>query len=96
MDDQTTDVPARAALRRWIDADQQRSQASLARAVGVSQPSVSAWLTGPSRPESHHREVLEALTGIPADDWKTARERELVLRARSLAGTDLAATGTEG
>lgn len=99
MDDQTAaEVPARGALRRWIEADRDRSQSSLARLLSVSQPSVSAWLAGPNRPEAHHREALEALTGIPADDWKTSHERALVQRIRALPaaepGTDLAATGS--
>lgn len=94
MEDQSTDVPARAALRRWVGADQRRSQAALARTIGVTQPSVSAWLAGPSRPESHHREALELLTGIPADDWKTESERAVVQRAKAIADTDLAATGS--
>lgn len=97
MDDQTAaEVPARPALRRWIEAEASRSQSSLARALGVSQPSVSAWIAGPNRPEAHHREALEAITGVPADDWKTERERALVLRIRAASdeAADLAATGS--
>lgn len=79
----STDITPREALRVWIDADPERSQSTLARTLGVSQPSVSAWLAGTSRPEAHHREALELLTGIPADAWKTDVERALVARTRA-------------
>lgn len=97
METERSEIPARTALREWLSADESRSQSWLARTLNVSQPSVSAWLTGASRPEAHHREALEALTGIPADEWKTSDERALVLRMRArFEGDAMPATGTEG
>lgn len=73
----------RIELRRWLDADESRSQATLARTLEVSQPSVSEWFSGRTRPAPHLREALELLTGIPAASWQTEEERELVARIRA-------------
>lgn len=66
--------PARAKLVEWIAVDG-HSQAQIARALAVSQPSVHAWVRGAYRPEQHYRQALEALTGIPAADWELEEER---------------------
>jgi DNA-binding transcriptional regulator YdaS (Cro superfamily) len=83
---------AAKALARWQAAGprRQRGQSAIARALGVSQPAVSAWLKGVSRPEGYlRREALEELTGgaVKAADWTTPEERRQgkVLLAR-LAG----------
>lgn len=68
------DCPAREALRVWL-ASNDKTQAWLARTVGVSAPSVVAWLDGTSRPVSHLREVLTSLTAIPGADWEYPSER---------------------
>jgi transcriptional regulator with XRE-family HTH domain len=77
-----TDVPARAALAAWLDADAARSQSSLARKLSLRQSAVSLWIRGSSRPEPHLREALALITGIPAADWETTEERALVERVR--------------
>jgi len=61
------------------------SQSSLAKTLGVSQPAVSAWLSGGSRPEPHLREAIEILTGIPSGGWDTDDERALIARVRNVA-----------
>lgn len=65
---------ARLKLVDWL-ANDGRSQAELARLLGVSQPAVYNWLRGTSRPEPPLRAVLEELTGIPVGEWETGEER---------------------
>lgn len=95
-------------LREWVEKpDAGRSQTELAKLLGVSQPSVSAWLRGESRPEDHHREAIEIITGIPRGLWRRDAEQSVVERVRvgaSFAASDfdvapsptLPATGTGG
>lgn len=51
------------------------SQGAIGRALGVSQPSVAAWLDE-SRPDLHNRMGLERITNgdVPAADWMTKAE----------------------
>lgn len=70
------------ALRDYL-SQPDRSQSELARELGISQPSVSAWLRGHSRPDPHHRTALEVLASIPAASWETDEERSLVERLRA-------------
>lgn len=60
-------------LRAWM-AERERSQVWLAEALGVSQPPVSEWLSGRSRPSPVNRIAIESLTGIPASSWLTEEE----------------------
>lgn len=64
------------------------SQAELARAVGVKQPSVSAWVAMTARPEAHYRRAIRRTIAaaaaekgieadIPEDDWMTDAERSI-------------------
>lgn len=49
---------------------------------GVAAPNVLAYETGEKRPgKGARRELVEAHTGIPADDWATPEELELSARA---------------
>lgn len=51
------------------------SQTALALAIGVKQPSVSAWCTRAARPEGALlRLLIQRETGIKADDWLTDGE----------------------
>ena len=75
----TAAVPALAA---YLGAGA-HSQASLAKALNVSQPSVSAWLCGRARPEPHLREAIEIVAGIPQSLWTTDEERAAVDRVRA-------------
>lgn len=87
----------REALRAYLDGDDAISQKKLADKLGVKQPSVSAWVSGSSRPETHLREALELLTGIPAESWKTEDERAKVERVREgICAPSLKPTGTDG
>lgn len=72
-------------LRRWLEADDSRSQTTIAKLLGISQPSVSAWLRGRSRPDSLQRELLELHMGIPSEDWYTDGERERIRREKRRA-----------
>lgn len=59
-----------AWMRRW-----QVTQKAMAKALGVSQASVSRWLSGRSRPAAFERAMLQNETGIAVTDWDTGRER---------------------
>lgn len=80
------------ALRTWLKADPSRSQAWLARTLGVSSPSVSAWMAGTARPTSELRSALCSLAAIPIVDWETAAEkkRREALALRVAAGSEVA------
>lgn len=54
----------------------------LARKLELAQPSVSAWISGTSRPEPEMREALRLLTGIDPRDWYTADELARIERVR--------------
>lgn len=47
------------------------SQTSLARELGVSQPTVSDWIRGRKTPRTKHVLAIAALTrgGVPLRDW---------------------------
>jgi len=77
---------ARTSLAKALSA-QGRNQVWLAGILGVSQPSVSAWLTGRSKPEGAYRIALERLFSIPCDAWLSIDERRL-LRSLPSTGTD--------
>jgi transcriptional regulator with XRE-family HTH domain len=85
------DCVGRVKLNEWLRGEG-RTQAAIARALRVSQPTVYAWVRGNSRPESHLREALEVLTGIAKADWEFASEREqrdaAIERIRANTGTE--------
>lgn len=62
------------------------TQAGLARALGISRPAVSWWLSGRSRPTAALRARLEILTSgaVPAQEWATAMERRALRETRPL------------
>lgn len=60
----------------WMAADPARSQGSVARALGVSQPAVGYWAKGTSRPQPQFRAALKALCGIEEGAWELAEERQ--------------------
>ena len=51
------------------------SQGGLADLVGVKQPSVSAWLSGDSRPDTEQRDILALVLSIPREWWRTEEEQ---------------------
>lgn len=84
-------TPAVPALAAYLEGGA-HSQSSLAKALDVSQPSVSAWLCGRARPEPHLREAIEIVTGIPQSLWTTDEERAAVerIRAREIDANEVA------
>lgn len=46
-----------------------RTQTGLAKRLGVSAPSVHAWVNGDARPKLEHMLELERLYGIPVASW---------------------------
>lgn len=62
-----------------------RSQSWLARQLSIKQSSVSLWVHGRARPETHLRTILEALLGIPRDSWLTKAESLQIQKARDVA-----------
>lgn len=85
MDTPTT--PGAVALRTFLEDPEhpERSQAWLAKTLGIAQPSVSGWISGRSRPEDAHREALEILAGIDRTAWRRDEEHAVVERARVAA-----------
>lgn len=67
-------TPAGRQLKDWIETNS--SQSDVARTLGVSQPTVSAWVNGRTRPEPHLRDALVALAGISVADWELPEERQ--------------------
>lgn len=69
---------ASVALKRWVEAEKDRSQAKLAAKVTevlgragapVNQSTVSAWTRGRNQPSGVAMVVLQQLTEIPLEDW---------------------------
>lgn len=75
-------------LRDWLVASGKR-QSDLAKAVGVSQGTLSRWLSGDLVPDAHNQDILEKLTGVARSAWWTAKER----RKFEAASIDAAASG---
>jgi transcriptional regulator with XRE-family HTH domain len=65
----------RALLLEYLDREGAITQAALAARLGVTEPSLSAWKHGATRPEPHFRKALERVAGIPESAWMTNRER---------------------
>lgn len=85
-------TPAGTRLKIWIEANS--SQSDVARKLGVSQPTVSAWVNGRARPEPHLRDALFALTDIPVPEWDSPEEQAQREKAFERIRED--ATGTHG
>lgn len=84
------DLPGRQDLFDWLHAElaqgePERTPASLAKLLGVTQPAVSAWVAGRGRPmEGPIRETLCRLIGSQPDRWRTAKERDEAKRLAAL------------
>lgn len=84
MADRDIQTPARTKLLSWQAADpKRRTQGFIATQLGVTQPAVSGWLKGNSRPDSHIRKAIEVLTSgeVPELDWEVPAETEKRLEA---------------
>jgi len=63
---------------------ERRTVTGIAHEIGVSQPTVSAWLNGTTRPDAHLRAAIERVLGIKADGWMTDAEFRVAFgRARA-------------
>ena len=74
----------RALLVQLLTADDGPTEREIGENTGVSQPSVSAWKNGWSRPDEFRRVLLEKRYAIPADSWRTQLEQER--RSRLMTG----------
>lgn len=54
-------------LKRWLDADQTRTQKALADKLDVAAPTVNEWVHGDSNPSSKRVFDLHEATGIPIE-----------------------------
>lgn len=63
-------------LQEWLPANK-RSQVWLAKACGVTPPSVNDWLRRVSRPVPHLRDIIEVATNgaVKAVAWEFPSER---------------------
>ena len=64
-------------LAAWM-RDRGVSQRSLARALGVSNGSISLWVAGKRRPDAASRQKVADVAAIDPADWLTADERASV------------------
>lgn len=69
-------------LAEWRAA-QQLSLVKAAVLFGVRGPTLHDWERGKKRPRDAHRDVIEAIVGIPREDWRNERESELVARVEA-------------
>jgi transcriptional regulator with XRE-family HTH domain len=94
-------------FRKWFRSHSDQSQNLMAQQLGVSQPSISAWLAGRSRPDLANLFALQHLIGIPLDAWLTRQERDRLARLREWGPSSVGsvrperhlatgATGTDG
>lgn len=58
-------------LKRYLE-DEDISQAEFARRMGVSQPTVSDWLSGAFMPSTQRLKAMSKLTGISIDELLAA------------------------
>ncbi len=65
------------------------TQSVIAERLGTTQPSVSFWCSGKSRPDAHCRAIIREILGIPIDHWLTAPERRELAQARRRAAAAL-------
>jgi transcriptional regulator with XRE-family HTH domain len=54
------------ALRTWL-SESEKTQAELAKALGVSQPTVSDWLKGKFSPNAKKLKAISEYTGLSVD-----------------------------
>lgn len=88
----STEVTPRERLKAWRE-EHDLSQKEAGALIGVSGPAWCEWESG-GRSPVEHRAALEVLTGIPATEWATDREREAVERAHASVATLAAANAT--
>lgn len=99
----------RKLLVERIQSDPDWTQAKLAVSLDCKQPSVSAWIRGETRPDTHFRQAIERLMGIPMGTWLTDAEVAIATGAPAPSSPALPtaadsspaldepdATGTEG
>jgi transcriptional regulator with XRE-family HTH domain len=62
---------AMEALRNWL-TESKKTQAELAQALGVSQPTVSDWLKGKFSPNARKLKAISEYTGLSVDELLAA------------------------
>lgn len=78
-----TSEPPSERLAAWR-AGRGFSLKEAGKLFGVAAPTVLAYEKGEKRPSrGARRNLVEAVTGIPSEDWATAEERALEARARA-------------
>lgn len=60
-------ISAMERLRAWL-TDTDTTQLEFAKAVGVSQPTVSDWLNGRTSPTAQKLRTISALTSLSIDE----------------------------
>jgi transcriptional regulator with XRE-family HTH domain len=65
-------LSVRAAVRTALAA-KEKNQAWLAAQLGVSESTVSRWLSGRLEPDKDQRKTLAELTGVPASRFVVSR-----------------------
>lgn len=77
-------------LHAWATSPErpegQRTQGEIAKLFGVTAATVSRWLSGALIPSGHHPDLIERVTGIARDSWRTARERKALAAAAEPKG----------
>lgn len=76
--DEAKTTEGRTLLNARLDSDESWNASKLAAELGLSQPTVSEWRRGNSRPDVPWRLRLEMLLGIPAAAWLTETERAII------------------
>lgn len=69
------DTTAAATKLRELTEPPALSLAEIARRCGVSREAVRKWALGQAKPDSTNRKILEAVVGIPENDWMDDDER---------------------
>jgi transcriptional regulator with XRE-family HTH domain len=74
-------VPARVQLRKWLE-NTGTKQKQLAELLSKDKATICSYLSGRARPSFAVEQALEFLTGIPANDWRSPKERRDLQRLR--------------
>ncbi len=69
------DTPARAALDRWLLANNE-NEGTFSKKVSVTRQAVMAWREGITRPSPETRELVKLVTGIEPSDWDLPEDIE--------------------
>lgn len=82
----------RVLLAEWA-AEHEKTQKKLAELIGVSQPQVSDWLAGESRPSAPARERIKLLLAIDTTCWLLPGELSPLTGSESASQGETAQSG---